>query len=93
MTRGGYHFTSVIALSPRDVQVPSPGAGILLGLEGSEEHAQCAHIRGLPPILPQHSPQVLSSLQDADVALGADVQLGSDLGSGLFTRPWASVYD
>lgn len=89
MTRGGYHFTSVTALSPREVRVPSPGAGILPGLEGSEEHAQCAHIRGLPPILPQ----VPSSLQDADVALGADVQLGSDLGSSLFTRPWASVYD
>lgn len=38
-----------------------------------------------------HSAQVPSTLQDADVALGADV--GSGLGSSLFTRPWASVYD
>lgn len=53
MSRGSSSpIKSVTALSSSKVWAPVPGAGTSLGLEGSEEAAQCAHLRGLSPVLP-----------------------------------------
>lgn len=70
-TGHGCHIKPVGALPSGEVWAPVPDAGTLLGLEGSEEAAQCAHTRGPPPVLPaQFRTQAPSTFHDAAVALG-----------------------